>query len=139
MSDMWLTGFDAPSLHTMYVDKHISVQVKASRSGSWQFGDISRYCEISFKGKRQMVGRPKRCPVRSLVVVFVLIGATGAHKYYILTWPMLRDILVKYHKAYLAKHGGMRPKQHKSLHCAILEKSLKRHHNQWSIIEENLR
>ncbi|HSY29679.1 MAG TPA: hypothetical protein VK832_19365, partial [Burkholderiaceae bacterium] len=43
--------------------KHVSVQVKASRSSSWQFGDISRYCEISFKGKCQVVGRPKRCSV----------------------------------------------------------------------------
>lgn len=29
--------------------RHVSVQVEASRSSSWQFGDISRFCEYSGK------------------------------------------------------------------------------------------
>jgi len=40
------------------IGKHVSVQVKASRSSSWQFGDISRYCRVSFKGRHQIVRRP---------------------------------------------------------------------------------
>jgi len=69
--------------------KHVSVQVKASRSSSWQFGDIFRYCRISFKGKRQIVGRPQKCPVQRLVVVFVIIGgAKRDDRFYILTWTV---------------------------------------------------
>jgi len=119
--------------------KHVSVQVKASRGSSWQFGDITRFCEISFKGKRQVVGRPKRCPVQRLVVVFVLINENGTDQYYILTWRALRDMVIRGHKAYLAKRNGMRAQKWDSLHSAISEKNLKPHRDRWSIVERNLR
>src|SRR6202142_584355 len=88
--------------------KHVSVQVKASRGPSWQFNDITKFCDISFERKRQIVGSLKRCPVLRLVVVFVKIDAAGDDRYYILTWRPLRDLLVKGHKAYLEKRGGRR-------------------------------
>ena len=119
--------------------KHVSVQVKASRGPSWQFGDLSRFCEISFTGKRQVVGRPERCPVQRLVVVFVLIDAEGTDRYYILTWPALRNMLMKGHKAYLAKRNGMRAEKWDSLHSAISEKTLKPYRDRWDIIARNLR
>jgi Holliday junction resolvase-like predicted endonuclease len=43
--------------------RHVSVQVKTSRGGSWQFGNMSIFCDISFQGKRQIVGSVKKCPV----------------------------------------------------------------------------
>lgn len=119
--------------------RHVSVQVKASRYSSWQFGDITQFCEISFKGKRQIVGPPKRCPVQRLLVVFVMIDSKGADRYYILTWRKLRNILVNGHKAYLARHNGMRAEKWDSLHCAISEKLLKPHKDKWPIIEESLK
>lgn len=119
--------------------KLVSVQVKASRGSSWQFGDITRFCEISFKGKRQIVGGPKPCPVQRLVVVFVVIGANGEDRYYILTWRTLRDLIVKGHKAYLARRNGMRAEKWDSLHSAITEKTLKPHKDKWEIIERKLR
>jgi hypothetical protein len=118
--------------------KHISVQVKASRGSSWQFGDITYFCNISFKEKHQIIGKPKRCPIQRLVVVFVMIDADGADRYYILTWRMLRDLIVKGHKDYLARHGGMRAQKWDSLHTAISEKTLKPYKDKWSIIERNL-
>ena len=33
--DMWLTGFDAPSLHTMYVDKPTTLAVSSSSGMQW--------------------------------------------------------------------------------------------------------
>jgi len=119
--------------------KHVSVQVKASSGSSWQFGDVSRFFSISFKGKRQVVGQPKRCPVRGLVVVFVSIGATGADRFYILTWNMLRGLLVRGHRAYLAKHGGVRPKKWDSLHFAFTENDLRPYRDRWDTIKRNLR
>jgi hypothetical protein len=118
--------------------EHVSVQVKASSGSSWQFGDISRYFEISYKGRHQIVGRPKRCPVQHLVVVFVVIGTKREDRFYILTWTALRNLLIKHHKAFLAEHGGKRPKKWDSLHCAILEKILKPHLNKWEVVEKCL-
>jgi hypothetical protein len=119
--------------------KHVSVQVKASRGTTWQFGDITQFCSISFNGRRQVIGRPKRCPVRRLIVVFVSIGATGADQFYILTWRTLRGLLVRGHKTYLAKHNGMRPQKWDSLHSAFSEKVLRPYKDQWSTIKRNLR
>jgi hypothetical protein len=118
--------------------KHVSVQVKASRFPSWQFGDITQFCEISFDKKHQIVGKPKRSPVKRLIVVFVMIDAYGADQFYILTWRRLRDLMVKKHKDYLAKHGGKRAQKWDSLHCAIKENVLSPYRDKWVIIEENL-
>jgi Holliday junction resolvase-like predicted endonuclease len=118
--------------------KHVSVQVKASSGSSWQFGDVSRYFEISYKGRRQIVGRPKKCPVQRLVVVFVAIDPKGNDRFYILTWRALRDSLRKGHKAYLAAHGGKRPQKWDSLHAAIQEKHLTPHLNRWEVVTQCL-
>jgi hypothetical protein len=119
--------------------KHVSVQVKASSGSSWQFGDVSRFFEITFKGKRQIVGRRKKCPVQRLVVVFVAIDPKGKDRFYVLTWDELRDYLWKGHKAYLAAHGGSRPKKWDSLHGAIIEKYLSPHLNQWQVVKKCLK
>jgi len=57
--------------------RHVSVQVKASRGPSWQFSNISLYCEITFDGKKQTVGKKQSCPVRRLIMVFVRIDEDG--------------------------------------------------------------
>lgn len=119
--------------------KHISVQVKASSGTSWQFGDVTRFFEISFKGKRQVVGRPKKCPVQRLVVVFVAIDLKGDDRFYILTWRALRTLLMKGHKAYLGAHGGVRPQKWDSLHAAIQEKHVAPHLNKWGVIKNCLK
>lgn len=119
--------------------KHVSVQVKASRGSSWQFGDIRQFCSISFKGKCQIVGALNRCPIDRLVVVFVVIVDKGEDRFYILTWRKLRSIIVKAHKEYLARHSGMRARTWDSFHSAISEKLLKSHKDKWSVIEKNLK
>lgn len=119
--------------------RHVSVQVKASRGPSWQFGNITKYCDIKFDGKRQVVGDAKRCPVHRLIVTFVKIEDDGNDRFYILQWERLRDLLVAHHKAFLARHDGVRPKKWDSLHSAIAEKTLHPYKDKWDTIEENLR
>lgn len=119
--------------------RHVSVQVKASTGGSWQFGDITRYCDLTFKEHRQVVGKPKPCPVRRLVVVFVTLGVERGDHFYILPWRRLRDLLVRQHVEYLRKHGGVRPKRWDSMHTVIMEKTLQPYRDQWQTIERNLK
>ncbi len=118
--------------------KHVSVQVKVSRGSKWQFAKVTQFCNISFKGKQQVVGSPKQCPIQRLVVVFVVVNANGADRYYILTWHALCDLIVEGHKAYLAKHGGIRPKKWDSLHNAISEETLRPYKDKWDTVEKNL-
>lgn len=119
--------------------RHVSVQVKASRGPSWQFGNITLYCDITFDGTRQVLGKKKPCPVRGLGMVFVRISEDGNDRFYILTWEDLQDILITHHKTYLAKHSGTRPKKWDSLHCAIAESDLEPYRDQWETIENSLR
>jgi len=119
--------------------RHVSVQVKASRGSSWQFGNITQYCGITFDGKLQVVGKPQSSPVFRLIVVFVQIADDGNDCYYILPWETLRDLLIELHRGFLAKHGGMRPKKWESLHCAIDEKALRPYKDRWEVIEKNLK
>ncbi|MBI5015559.1 MAG: hypothetical protein HZB55_08700 [Deltaproteobacteria bacterium] len=118
--------------------RHVSVQVKASRGSSWQFGNITQYCDITFDGQRQVVGDVKPCPVLRLIVAFVKIANDGNDRFYILPWERLRDLLVGHHKTFLAKHDGRRPKKWNSLHCAIEEKTLQPYKDHWTTIEKNL-
>lgn len=119
--------------------RHVSVQVKAIRGGSWQFANISNYCTISFASKQQIVGKAKPCPIERLVMVFVKVDDAGEDRFYVLTWQRLRDLLIKEHKNYLAKHNGIRPKRWDSLHCAITEKVLARYQDNWDLVFESLR
>jgi Holliday junction resolvase-like predicted endonuclease len=119
--------------------RHVSVQVKASRGPTWQFGNIALYCDITFDGKRQIVGKKKLCPVRRLIMVFVRIDAGGNDCFYILPWERFRDMLVTIHEEYLAKHNGTRPKKWDSLHSAISETHLEPYRDNWSAVEKNLK
>lgn len=119
--------------------RHVSVQVKAGRGTSWQFGKITKYCDITFDGKRQVVGEARPCPVRRLIVTFVSIAEDGSDRFYILPWTRLRDLLVKGYKAYLERHNGIRPQRWDSLHSAIAEGTLKRYRDKWDTIMKNLR
>ena len=119
--------------------RHVSVQVKASSGTSWQFGNITQYCEISFKGKRQIVGEVMACPVHRLIVTFVKIEKDGNDRFYILQWQELCELLVRGHKEFLARHNGIRPQRWESLHCAISEKTLRPYQDKWNKIEKNLK
>ena len=119
--------------------RHVSVQVKASSGSSWQFGNISLYCDIKFDGTKQIVGEKKRCSVRRLMMVFVRIDEEGNDDFYILPWVRFRNMLVAHYKAYLDKHNGIRPKKWDSLHAAIQEKDLGPFRDRWETIEKILK
>ena len=119
--------------------KHVSVQVKASRSGSWQFGDVTRFFNVAFDGQKQKTGKGKASPVERLVVIFVAVGESGSDRFYILTWDQLRDILRDGHERYIAKHKGVRPKKWDSLHAAILEENLLAFRDNWKLINKSLK
>lgn len=118
--------------------RHVSVQVKASKSGSWQFSNVTDFCEISFKDKRQIVGKRKDCPVENLVVVFVNVTNDRNDQYYVLNWNELRDLLIKNHIDYLKKHDGVRPKNPDSLHVGLKELHLSPYSKKWEVIESKL-
>jgi hypothetical protein len=54
--------------------KSVLIQVKGSRSGSWQLAPITKWLEIKFDGDRQIPGKATPEPINRLTVVFVQMG-----------------------------------------------------------------
>lgn len=120
------------------IGRNVAVQVKASSKGSWQVSDVTNYFEVAINETRQIVGKPKSCPIKRLIMVFVVVDSEGEDRFYILTWEEFRNILLKSHKEYLATHNGIRPKKWNSLHAAIKEDLLKDYQDNWTKIQKNL-
>ena len=114
---------------------HLAVQVKAINATSWQF-DIRRFVDVQLAedGKHQIIG--DRCcePFADLICVLVVLRKTGQDRFFVLEWKELQDILVRAHEAYLAKHGGVRPKAPDSFHCALGIRDVEPFENQWEKI-----
>jgi hypothetical protein len=118
--------------------KSVPVQVKAIRGGTWQF-NVGQFAEITFRGDRQIVGARKPCP-RNLVCVLVVVSAVyGADAFFVLPMRALQKAIVDGHRAYLARHGGVRPKNPRSLHTAVAVEQVERHRDRWGLLRSSRR
>jgi hypothetical protein len=118
---------------------HVSVQVKTSNSSSWQFG-IDKFCQIRFRGNRELIEASLPPPVRRLVVVLVKLGGDGiADRFFVCSWVQLRDVAIRSHAKWLKAHGGRRPVNPKSLHTAVDLARLERFEDRWDTIPRHLR
>jgi len=102
--------------------RSVPVQVKASNGSSWQF-DIRRFADVQLVGKKQVIGRRTKLP-REIIFVMVVLVKDGSDRFYVLSLKSLQRLLVDHHRAYLAKHGGVRPRKYDSFHAAITEADL---------------
>jgi len=107
----------------------VPVQVKTANGTSWQF-DIRRFVDVRLVGKKQVVGRPVALP-DNIVCVFVALSRYGDDRFYVLSLKTLQELLVKGHRNYLERHGGVRPKKFDSFHGAIKEEKLAPFKDAW--------
>jgi hypothetical protein len=120
--------------------KSVLIQVKGSRSGSWQLAPITKWLEIKLEGDLQIPGKAMPEPVNRLIVVFVQMGQnSGPDKFYILRWKVLQDILIQEYTGMLKRHNARRPNNPQSLHAAISWRSLEPWENKWDLITNNLK
>lgn len=116
----------------------IALQVKSVRSGSISF-DAKRFLQIEFDGDRQMVSGHSLALDTGLVFVFVSIGCEmGKDRFFILDQGVLQSIIHTNHSAWLAKHGGIRPKNPQSTHTAVSLVHLEQYRDNWVLIEQAL-
>lgn len=112
------------------------IQVKTIKGGAWQFS-IEKFVEVTFDGKKQIIGDKKPLPIPQLLCVFVLIGTKyGEDQFFVVQWSKVQDILIKNYTQWLEKHGGVRPRKYDSTHCVITRSDLLDHKDNWSIIDE---
>ena len=115
----------------------IAVQVKALRTGTVQV-DARTFLNIRFEGETQIIDGLNIVD-RELVYVLVCIGVQSAgDRFFIFTQGDLQDVILTNHTGALLKHGGRRPKNWESTHCAYGPASLTGAEDNWELIEQRL-
>ena len=111
----------------------VPIQVKAIRGQSWQC-TANQFLKVELlKSGRQMVRGPTELLNPKLICVFVRLGKrSGDDRFYIF---LLRDLQRYFQRTYKSRR---RPRNPKSLHCAIWEKDLIQFQNNWDLIKEVL-
>lgn len=114
------------------------LQVKAWRIGAVSF-DAERFISIRFDGDRQVIGDIEEPLDGSLIYVFVKIGdGAGRDRFFILRQSDLQHIIVANYGAWLHKHGGIRPRNPLTTHCAVNENQLTPFEGNWALIDDRL-
>jgi hypothetical protein len=111
---------------------HVAVQVKTANASNWQF-DIRKFADIHLDtdGQRQIFGKLQPEPFPDLMCVLVALKQSGQDRFFVLEWKELQDILVPAYRAYLKKHGGVRPRSPRSFHTALKIEEARPFENQW--------
>lgn len=136
------TGFagNVPDIDLLaYRNGHtIALQVKSVRTGSISF-DAKRFMTIEFRGDMQIIADTPPALDTALIFVFVGIGQRiGEDRFFILDQGALQGIVRANHAAWLAKHGGIRPKNPQSTHTAVSLADLEQYRDNWTLIESRL-
>jgi hypothetical protein len=118
--------------------KSVPLQIKANREGSISV-DAKRYLDIEFDGDVQTVVGKLDDVDRDLIFVLVSIGEKlGEDRFFVYRQGFLQDLIYDHHRTFLGRHGGVRPRNPQSTHCAYSESDLEGSENNWSIIFEVL-
>ncbi len=119
----------------------IPVQVKTANGGAWQF-DASRFLELELDEHRQLqtIRGLRELKHPRLVYVFVWLGHTREEvdQFFLCTASDLQQAVFDNYNAWLEKHGGHRPRNWKTTHCAIRTPDLRAFRNNWALVSERL-
>jgi len=133
---------NVPGFDVLAVDEHLNcvpIQVKTSRFRTWIMGDISKYVEVTRTDDLMTLGNVKSPRYPDLIRIYVALGKAGKpDRFFILTEQEFYLLTVESFKNWLAGHGGVRPKNPKSVHSAVGISTLEPHENKWSLITERL-
>ena len=116
----------------------IALQVKSVRTGSISF-DAKRFMTIEFDGDMQIITGAPPLLDTALIFVIVSIGSQmGDDRFFILDQGALQRLVQSNHEAWLAKHGGIRPRNPQSTHAAVSMAQLDQFRDNWTLIESRL-
>jgi len=114
----------------------VPIQVKSLTKGAWSMG-AERFIKISWNGDTQIVEGLRSDIDRNLIYVCVVVGdKSGEERFFLLTQGELQHIIHDHYKAFLAKHGGVRPRNPQSTHVGVQEEELAPHRDRWSLIAD---
>lgn len=128
---------NVPMFDLLAADMHgysVPVQVKAIKSGWWQLG-ADAYLNIETVGNKQILKGKAKLPNPELLCVFVLLRNSRNDEFYIFRLRDLQNRLFRGYGNYLKRIGGIRHKNPRSMHSAILPKELAEFRDNWGLVE----
>ena len=118
--------------------KSISVQVKSAKTGNITVANVERdYLILIQEGNFQRVISKKEMPQwkKDLIFVVVFIGENlGEDRFYICKNSDIQEIIFSNYESSLQRHGGIRPRNPNSRHCAYSEEDLSSFKDKWNLI-----
>lgn len=105
----------------------VPVQVKAINGHAWQLR-ADKFLEIEIVGDVQHVKGKKKLENPNLLCIFVLLGEDEKDVFYIFQLKDLQRHIFKTYK------GGHRPRNPKSMHCAVWPKDLEPFRENWPLL-----
>lgn len=93
-------------------------------------GDI----KISKKGV-QTIGKPVELAYPNVIWIMVKLKDQdiSTARFFVATALQVQNVVIKHYRAMLAKHDGIRPRNPRTLHCALFIKDLTEFENNWSL------
>ena len=114
----------------------LHIQVKAWRRGSVSF-DAARFLDIRWEGSHQIVNGFAREVDPRLIYVFVRLGDhAGDDRYFVLNEIQLAKLVRTGYEAFLARHGGVRPRNAHTTHNAVSVEQLGEFEDRWSLLDD---
>ena len=105
----------------------VPIQVKAINGYAWQLR-ADAFLEIEIVDDVQYVKGKKKLQNPNLLCIFVLLGKDEKDVFYIFQLKDLQKHVFKNYK------GGHRPKNPKSMHCAVWPKDLEQFRENWGLV-----
>jgi len=118
--------------------RSLALQVKTMRRGSISV-NVENYLDMEFEGERQII-KGKKSHLNDLIFVAIWLADESKpdNRYYICTKKDITDIVETTHRNFLDGHGGIRPRNPKSLHSGIRETKLEKYRDNWDLIRSKL-
>lgn len=129
-------GFDLIATNAETLES-VPIQVKTSNGGTLIHSTITKWVDIVISDEGvQTVGEPVELAHPNMIWVCVLIKnhdfATA--RFFIAKASQIQDLVIKHHIEYLAKHGGIRPRNPMSLHTGITVNHLAEFEDNWELL-----
>ncbi len=130
-------GFDLIATNAETLES-VPVQVKTSNSGTLAHSTITNWVDIKISKKGvQTIGEPVELAYPNVIWIMVQLKDQdiSTARFYIATALQIQNVVIKHYRAMLAKHDGIRPRNPRTLHCALFIKDLVEFEDNWSLFK----
>jgi hypothetical protein len=130
-------GFDLIATNAETLES-VPVQVKTSNSDTLMHSTITKWVDMKISKKGvQIMGKPVELAHPNIIWIMVKLKDQdiSTARLFIATALQIQNVVIKHYQVMLDKHDGIRPRNPRTLHCALFVKDLAEFEDNWSVFE----